>query len=98
MYWNRSPADIRASWQTEIESELETGSTAILLGGAPDNLATNTATLLGLQNSSLERNDIATPLLVAGGNSAAWLGMLLPPQPTGSDPLAPSPTVIFGGA
>lgn len=98
MYWNRSAAEIAATWQTEIESKLESGTTALLLGGAPDNLSTDTATLLALQNSSLERNDIATSLLVTGGNSAAWLGMLLPPQPTSSEPVAPSPTVIFGGA
>jgi hypothetical protein len=98
MYWNRSAADIAAAWQAEIESKLETGSTALLLGGAPANLTTNVSTLLGLQNITVQRNDVAIPLLVAGGNSALWLGLLLPPQPTGSGPSAPSPTIVYGGA
>lgn len=98
MYWNRSAADISAAWQAEIESKLETGATATLLAGAPDNVLNSTATLLGLQNSTLQRNDIATPLLVAGGNSAVWLGLLLSPQPTGSDAIAPAPTLVYGGA
>lgn len=98
MYWNRSAADIAAAWQVEIESKLETGATALLLGGASSALATPLATLLGHQISSIQRTDVATPLLVAGGNSAAWLGLLLAPQPTGSSPIAPPPTLIYGGA
>jgi hypothetical protein len=97
MYWNRSATDIAATWQTEIESKLEIGATAILLSGTPDNVVSSTAMLLALQNSSIQRNDIATPLLVAGGNSAVWLGLLLPPQPAGS-PIAPAPTLLYGGA
>lgn len=98
MYWNRSAAEIAAAWQAEIESKLETGSTATLLGGTPENVIASAATLLGLQRSADQRNDVATPLLVAGGNSAAWLAMLLAPQRTGSDLGAPPPTVIYGGA
>jgi hypothetical protein len=98
MYWNRSAADIAAAWQAEIESRLETGATAVLLAGIPNNMTTSTATLLALQNSAIQRNDIATPLLVAGGNSAIWLAMLLPPQPAGSDLRAPLPTLVYGGA
>lgn len=98
MYWNRSAAEISAAWQAEIESKLETGATATLLGGAPDNVLSSAATLLGLQNSLAQRNDVATPLLIAGGNSAVWLSLLLPPQPAGSDPIAPAPTVVYGGA
>lgn len=98
MYWNRSANDIAAAWQAEIERKLETGSSALLLGGAPDTLLTSATTLLGLQSSTLQRTDIATPSLLAGGNSALWLGLLLSPQPTGSGPHAPTPTVIYGGA
>jgi hypothetical protein len=98
MYWNRSAADIAAIWQAEIESKLETGATAVLLGGAPDTVTSSAATLLALQNSAIQRNDIATPLLVAGGNSAIWLGLLLPPQTTGSGLSAPPPTLVYGGA
>lgn len=98
MYWNRSAADIAAAWQAEIESKLETGATAVLLGGTHNNVTASAATLLGLQNSTLQRNDVATPLLVAGGNSAAWLGLLLSPLPTGSTHNAPPPTLVYGGA
>lgn len=98
MYWNRSAADISAAWQIEIESKLETGATAVLLGGASSNVTSSATTLLGLQNSSVQRYDVATPLLVAGGNSAAWLGLLLPPLPTGNAPAAPPPAVLYGGA
>jgi hypothetical protein len=98
MYWNRSAAEIAAAWQAEIESRLETGATAILLGGTPDTMTSSAATLLAMENSIVQRNDIATPLLVAGGNSAVWLGLLLPPQPAGSDLTAPAPTLIYGGA
>lgn len=98
MYWNRSAADVAAAWQAEIESKLETGATATLLAGTPDNVISGAATLLAIQNSAIQRNDVATPLLVAGGNSAVWLGLLLPPQHTGSDLVAPAPTLIYGGA
>jgi hypothetical protein len=98
MYWNRSAADISAAWQTEIESELETGSTALLVGGRPDNLISGIATLLALQNSTVQRNDVATPFLLAGGNSAVWLGLLLSPQPSGNGLVAPPPALVYGGA
>ncbi len=98
MYWNRSAADIAAAWQAEIESKLETGATAVLLGGVPASVTGSAATLLGLQYSAIQRNDIATPLLVTGGSSAVWLGLLLPPQPSGNVLNAPSPTLVYGGA
>jgi hypothetical protein len=98
MYWNRSAADIAAAWQAEIESNLETGATAVLLGGTHNHMTTSAATLVGLQNSTIQRNDVAMPLLVAGGNGAAWLGLLLSPQPTGGGPSAPAPTLVYGGA
>ncbi|MCC6454969.1 MAG: hypothetical protein IT328_08515 [Caldilineaceae bacterium] len=98
MYWNRSAADIAAAWQAEIESKLETGATAVLLGGTSSNMITGATTLLALQNSTIQRNDIATPLLVAGGSSALWLGLLLPPQPAGHSSFAPPPTLIYAGA
>jgi hypothetical protein len=98
MYWNRSAADISAAWQTEIESKLESGSTALLIGGKPDNMITSVATLLGMQNSTIQRSDVAMPYLLAGGNSAVWLGLLLSPQPSGSALVAPPPTVVYGGA
>jgi len=98
MYWNRSAADISAAWQAEIESKLETGSTALLVGGRSDNMISGIATLLALQNSTVQRNDVATPLLLAGGNSAVWLGLLLSPQPSGNGVVAPPPTLIYGGA
>lgn len=98
MYWNRSAADISAAWQVEIESKFETGATAVLLGGASSNVASSTSTLLALQNSTLQRHDVATPQLVAGGNSATWLALLLPPLPAGNSPTAPPPAVVFGGA
>jgi hypothetical protein len=97
MYWNRSAADIAAAWQAEIESKFETGSTALLHAGAPDTLLTSATTLIGLQHSTVQRTDVATPLLLAGGNSALWLGLLLAPQ-LSSSPHAPAPTVIYGGA
>jgi hypothetical protein len=97
MYWNRSAAEIAAAWQAEIESKLETGSTALLQAGAPDTLLTSTTTLLGLQHSTVQRTDIATPRLVAGGNSALWLGLLLSPHAS-SGPHAPAPMIIYGGA
>jgi hypothetical protein len=98
MYWNRSAADIASAWQSEIESKLETGATALLLAGAPSSFIGSAATVLGLQNSTLHRNDIANPWLVAGGNSALWLALLLAAQPTGSELNAPSPTLLYGGA
>jgi hypothetical protein len=98
MYWNRSAADIRAAWQIEIESKLETGATALLLGGMPSSLTSSAATLLALQDASAQRSDVATPLLVAGGNSTAWLGLLLAPQPTGDSPNVPPPMLVYGGA
>jgi hypothetical protein len=98
MVWNRSAVEIAAAWQAEIESKLETGATAVLLGGASSTLTTGATTLLALQNSSIQRNDIATPLLVAGGNSALWLGLLLPPRPVGDSSFAPPPTLIYAGA
>lgn len=98
MYWNRSAADIAAAWQVEIESKFETGATAVLLGGAPNGMVTGVTTLLGLQNSTRQRHDVATPVLVAGGNSATWLGLLLPPLPASSGPIAPPPTLVYGGA
>src|SRR5215212_4471893 len=98
MYWNRSAADIAAAWQADIESKLETGANAVLLGGNPDNMFSSMATLLGLENSIIQRSDIATPFLVTGGNSPVWLGMLLSAQPTGSTLNAPAPTVVYGGA
>ena len=102
MYWNRSATDIAAAWQAETESKLEVGATALLLAGAPDTLTSSAATLLALQHNTRQRNDIATPWLVAGGNSAAWLGLLLAPQPRSNDPDTPAPSpapeVVFGGA
>jgi hypothetical protein len=98
MYWNRSAADIAAAWQAEIESKLETGANAVLLGGNPDNMFSSMATLLGLENSIIQRTDIATPFLVTGGNSPVWLGMLLSAQPTGSNLNSPAPAVVYGGA
>jgi hypothetical protein len=98
MYWNRSAADIAAAWQAEIESKLETGATAVLLSGASSSMTSNITTLLALQNSMVQRNDLATPLLVAGGNSALWLGLLLPPQLVEGSKSAPSLTVVYGGA
>jgi hypothetical protein len=98
MYWNRSAADIAAAWQAEIENKLETGASALLPAGAPNTLTSSAATLLGLQQSAIHRNDVATPWLLAGGNSALWLGLLLSAQPTGSGAVAPAPTVLYGGA
>ena len=102
MYWNRSAGDVATAWQAEIENKLETGTPALLQGGAPDSLLASVTTLLGLQRSTLQRTDIATPWLVTGGNSALWLGLLLPCQPQASNadsnPNTPTPTVIYGGA
>lgn len=97
MYWNRTAADIAAAWQGEIEGTLETGATAVLLGGAPSALATPLVTILSQQRASIQRSDVATPLLITGGTSAAWVALLLAPQPR-SGPIAPPPAVLYGGA
>lgn len=98
MYWNRSAADIAAAWQSEIDSRIETGATATLLAGAPDTVLGSANTLLALQENAIQRNDVTTPLLVIGGNSAVWLGLLLPPLPAGNHPHAPAPALVYGGA
>jgi hypothetical protein len=97
MYWNRSAADIATAWQVEIEGTLETGATAVLLGGAPSAFGTPLVTILSQQRASMQRNDVATPLLITGGTSAAWVALLLAPQPH-SSPIAPPLAVIYGGA
>jgi hypothetical protein len=98
MYWNRSAVDIALAWQTEIESKMEIGASALLLGGAPASLIPSIATLAALKYSADQRNDVATPLLIAGGSSALWLGLLLPPLPSGNELSAPAPTIVYGGA
>jgi hypothetical protein len=98
MHWNRSATDIAAAWQTEIERELEGGGTALLMAGAPNTLLASASTLLAAQQATLLREDIGTPLLVAGGNSALWLGLLFSPHLAGNVPNAPMPTLIYGGA
>lgn len=98
MYWNRSAAEIAAAWQAEIDNKLEVGATATLTAGAPNSTLASTITLLGQQRSTVQRNDIATPQLVAGGNSAMWLGLLFAARPTGNGFHAPPPTHIYGGA
>lgn len=98
MYWNRSAAEIAAAWQAEIDNKLEAGATATLTAGAPNTTLASAMTLLGQQQSALLRNDIATPQLIAGGNSAMWLALLFSPQPTGNHLNAPEPSLMYGGA
>lgn len=94
MYWNRSVAEIAAVWQTEVETKLEAGATPLLTTGTPASALSGTANLLAYQQFAAQRTDITLPLLIAGGGSALWLGLLLAP---GASRGAPLPTVVYGG-
>jgi hypothetical protein len=94
MDWNRSAAEIAAAWQTELETKLEAGATPLLLAGTSALPISGASTLLAYQQFAAARTDITTPLLIAGGSSALWLGLLLAP---GASRGAPLPTVVYGG-
>lgn len=94
MVWNRTPDEIAADWQTEIETKLEAGTTPLLVTGTPALALHGAATLLAYQDLIARRNDITTPLLVAGGSSPLWTALLLAP---GERPATPLPAVVFGG-
>ncbi len=94
MYWNRSASQIAAAWQTEIETKLEAGATPLLLTGTPSLALTGIIALPAYQQLMAQRTDITTPLLVAGGSSALWLGLILAPNERRSTPL---PAVVYGG-
>lgn len=94
MYWNRSAAEIAADWQTEVETKLEAGSTPLLTAGTPALALSGAATLLAYQQFAAQRTDITTPLVIAGGGSALWLGLLLAHS---AERGAPLPTVVYGG-
>lgn len=94
MVWNRSAAEITAAWQTEIETKLEAGATPLLVVGTSALALSGASTLLAYQQLAAERTDITSPLLIAGGSSALWLGLLLAPS---TNRAAPLPTVVYGG-
>lgn len=94
MYWNRSASQIAAAWQTEIETKLEAGATPLLMTGTPSLALAGMAALSAYQQFMAQRTDITTPLLVTGGSSALWLGLLLAP---GEQRATPLPAVVCGG-
>lgn len=94
MIWNSSAAAIAAAWQTEIETKLEAGATPLLQTGASSSLLAGAAPLMAYHQFAARRTDITTPLVVAGGSSPLWLGLLLAPDDTRGVPL---PAVVFGG-
>lgn len=98
MYWYRSINQIAAAWDAEMAAKLEAGATPLMAAGAPSSLLSSVPTLLAMQQSVSQRDDVTVPLLVAGGSSSAWLALLLSPQPGGKSPAAPEPTVVFAGA
>ena len=98
MLSRRTAAAIAAAWQTEIERGLEVGARPLWTSGAADDLLPSAGTLLALQQMLADRADLTTPLVVAGGNSALWLGLLLSPRPTAQGRHAPLPVVRFAGA
>jgi hypothetical protein len=98
MYWNRLAGTVRAEWQIEIDHRLESGTTPVLIAGAPTALLPQATTLLAYQTLAAARRDITTPLVVAGGSDNGWLGLLLPSLPTGPSALAAAPTFLYAGA
>lgn len=94
MIWNSSSTKIATAWQTEIETKLEAGATPLIQTGAPSNLLAGVPPLMAYRQFAARRTDITTPLMVAGGSSPLWLGLLLAPDDGRGVPL---PAVVFGG-
>lgn len=98
MYWYRSINEIAAAWDAEMAGKLEAGATPLMAAGAPSSLLVSVPTILAMQQSIAQRDDVTVPLLIAGGASNAWPALFLSPQPGVERPAAPEPMVIFGGA
>jgi hypothetical protein len=97
MFWNRAISDILSSWQYELDAKLEAGETPLLNVGM-SNLPLGMAPgLLALQALIARRVDVAAPVIVAGGNSPAWLATLVC-RPRRASWQSPEPSVLFAGA
>ena len=97
MFWNRSPEEIQNHWQTDLETNMEMGTSPFLDLGITLNPFESTATLLALQASAVQRIDVTKPTLLMGGSDPAWLSALMLPAPVDLPVRAPEFTTIYGG-
>lgn len=78
---NRSVRAIAGQWQREFDSGLEMGEPAVLDLGAAASVQAGMPGALAIDWLDGERQDVAGPVVVAGGTSAAWLLSLVHQRP-----------------
>jgi hypothetical protein len=89
-------ADLRASWGALVEASLEAGRPPLFQLGAGLSLLENLPPLVALHAFSQERQDVATPTAVIGGQAVLWLTALMHESPANRSP-ATAINVIYGG-
>jgi hypothetical protein len=77
MISSRTVEDIAGKWQSELDTNLETGDMPILYMGMSPALVGELPAVLALQSLDEWRTDASVPLAIGGGTSVAWLMGLL---------------------
>ena len=98
MFWNRSPSSIVQFWQDDAEQNIEAGSTPVIEFGVSNMPSDNTPAFLALQRWSVQRTDVSTPIIPAGGVGPLWMAAMMRPAPRYSQTHAPEPLVLYTGA
>ena len=97
MFWNRSSAQITRHWRSEIEAKVEAGRTPRFDLGMIDAPAEGSLALTALHQLARQRDDITSPLILAGGRGPLWLAALFAPLQVGRERGAREERVVFSG-
>jgi hypothetical protein len=98
LFWNQVPVTIYTEWQSEIEANLEAGRTPLLDLGGSNLILDDLCMLAALRTFVARRVDVTAPVMIAGGNSAFWLAVLMQMQPISALRRPLAPTIVFAGA
>lgn len=95
MNWRKTTTTYQTQWQTTLERSLEAGQIPLIDLGASLGELPGLSALVALLTFASQRTDVTAPVVVAGGNSVAWLVALLDHVYL---PRVPGLTAIYGGA
>ncbi|MCB0094740.1 MAG: hypothetical protein KDE46_03425 [Caldilineaceae bacterium] len=84
-------------WQIAITEGQESGQTPRLELGQSHSSLDHLWTLHALQSWLATRNDVTTPTIAFGGESALWLSLFLSPRHAVNAPQVREPVLIFSG-
>ena len=84
-------------WQIAITEGQESGQTPRLELGQSRSSLDHLWTLHALQSWLVTRNDVTTPAIAFGGESALWLSLFLSPRHAHHAPQVREPVLIFSG-